>query len=83
MTKKQEEQFNFYVKKKLEKTRKKEITIKYTIEELIQEIPNIDINKRVEILKQIDPNNYEDILELLEIKFVSKDTQLQDTNFKE
>lgn len=73
MTKKQEEQFNFYVKKKLEKTKKKEITIKYKIDELIKEISNIDINKRIEILKQIDPNNYEDILELLDITDMSKD----------
>lgn len=67
MTKKQEVQIDRYVTKKLEKTKKKVITIKYTVDELINEISTVDTKQKIEILKQIDPQNYEDILDLLEI----------------
>lgn len=61
---------NKYIRKKLEDSTKKTYTVKFTTEELLVVFQSFTPEQKVRLLKQVDPKNYEDILFILEDKWL-------------
>lgn len=61
---------NKYIRKKLEDSTKKTYTVKFTTKELLVVFQSFTPEQKVRLLKQVDPKNYEDILFILEDKWL-------------